>query len=229
MEKSRQKGTKEMKNRKKILIIILAILIILILFLSVFGIIWFKYIKKTPEPEPEPNPEPEENVLIVGMNNTIGNETPEPEPEPKPKLPTTPAEWTISIENSNSEIGTLYIPKTKLNTPVYCKQSPEKMEKMPCFLYTSGGINKPGVTCFTGHNRRNGKLFSNNKKLQIGDAFYFKDNEGVELEYTIIDKYTTVSTDTGFFNIETDKPIIALSCCTDASNDDRIIITGRAD
>ena len=29
--------------------------------------------------------------------------------------------------------------------------------------------------------------------------------------------------------METDKPIIALSCCTDASNNDRIIILGRAD
>ena len=141
-----------MKSKKKIFIIIFLILIIL----SVLAIVLFKVMKPKPEPEPEPEPEPKENILVVGIDNTI-NETPEPEPEPEPQGPSTPAEWTTSIEAMGIEIGNLYIPRTKLDTPVYCKQSPEKMEKMPCFLYTSGGLNKPGVTCITGHNRRNRK------------------------------------------------------------------------
>ena len=144
-----------MKNKKKILIVSFLILIILI---SIVGTIIFKTLKRKPEPEPKPeqNVETEENVLVIGLDNTI-KEEPEPEPEPEPEGPSTPAEWTTSIEAMGTEIGNLYIPRTKLNTPVYCKQSPEKMEKMPCFLYTSGGLNKPGVTCITGHNRRNRK------------------------------------------------------------------------
>ena len=88
---------------------------------------------------------------------------------------------------------------------------------------------RKGVTLITGHNKRNGKLFSNNKKLEEGDEFTFKDYEGKELKYTIYSKYITKDTDTSFLSIETDKPVMVLSCCTDANNDDRIIVMGRAD
>ena len=129
----------------------------------------------------------------------------------------------------NTTIGTLYIPKTKLNTKVYCNPDPKKMEKMPAFLYTSGGLNQVGITLFVGHNRRNGKMFSNNKKLGVGDIFYFTDYEGNKKKYTIYSKFTTTSDDTSFLNTNVDVPTIALSCCTDASDDNRIIILGRAD
>ena len=134
-----------------------------------------------------------------------------------------------NIYNMNTEIGTLYIPKTKLNTKVYSNPDPQKMEKMPAILYTSGGLNQKGITLIVGHNRRNGKMFSKNKKLSEGDVFYFTDYEGVEKEYTIYSKFITTSDDTSFLNTNVDGPTIALSCCTDASDDNRIIILGRAE
>ena len=103
------------------------------------------------------------------------------------------------------------------------------MEKMPAFLYTSGGLNQVGITLFVGHNRRNGKMFSNNKKLSEGDIFYFTDYEGNKKKYTIYSKFITTSDDTSFLNTNVDVPTIALSCCTDASDENRIIILGRAD
>ena len=129
----------------------------------------------------------------------------------------------------NTEIGTLYIPKTKLTTKVYSNPDPKKMDKMPALLYTSGGLNQTGITLIVGHNRRNGKIFSKNKKLEEGDVFYFTDYEGNEKEYTIYSKFTTTSEDTSFLNTNVDVPTIALSCCTDASDDNRIIILGRAE
>ncbi len=164
----------------------------------------------------------EENVIVVPVEKTE-----EPEPEPAPEPVKDAADWTNEISSLNMEIGTLTIPKTNLTTPIFCKQT--KMEEMPCFIYTTGGLNRKGVTLITGHNKRNGKLFSNNKKLAEGDEFYFKDYEGTELKYTITSKYITKDTDTSYLSMETDKPVMVLSCCTDANNDDRIIVIGTAD
>ena len=138
-------------------------------------------------------------------------------------------ELTQEIYSLNSNIGTLYIPKTKLNTSVYCNSSVSQMEKMPCFLYTNGGINKKGITLIVGHNRRNWKIFSNNKKIEQGDEFYFTDLEGKKLKYIVYSKFITKENDTAFLNGDFNVPTIALSCCTDASDDNRIIILGKAE
>jgi len=172
-----------------------------------------------------------ENVLVVEIENKVAtNETgqqPEPQPEPEPEKDA--ATLTQEIYNMNTTIGTLHIPKTKLTTEIYSNPDVDKMEKMPCFLYTSGGLSKKGVTLFIGHNKRNGKLFSNNKKLEEGDEFYFTDYEGKEIKYTIYSKFITTDDDVSFLSEEVDVPTIALSCCTDANNENRIIILGRAD
>ncbi len=36
-------------------------------------------------------------------------------------------------------------------------------------------LNKPGNTVIAGHNYRNSRFFSNNKKLNIGDKIYVTD------------------------------------------------------
>ncbi len=149
--------------------------------------------------------------------------------EKKENVVLDPATLTQQIYAMNSEIGTLYIPRTGLNTSIYSNSAVSKMEKMPCFLYTTGGLNKPGASLIVGHNRRNGKLFSNNKKIQEGDEFYFKDYEGKELKYIVYKKFTTTEDDMSFLNPDETKPVIALSCCTDANDEYRIIVLGRAE
>ena len=167
---------------------------------------------------------------MVGIDKKhTTNQPNEEEQKPAPEPIKDASTLTQEIYNMNSSIGTLYIPKTKITTEVYCNPDVGKMEKMPCFLYTNGGINKKGTTLIVGHNRRNGKLFSNNKKLVEGDEFYFTDYEGNQMKYTITSKFITVESDTSFLNSDVDKPTIALSCCTDANDENRIIIIGRAD
>ena len=136
---------------------------------------------------------------------------------------------TQEIYSLNSTIGTLYIPKTKLTTSVYSSAVVSQMEKMPCFLYTTGGLNNNGITLIVGHNRRNGKMFSNNKNLVQGDEFYFTNLAGRKLKYIIYSKFITKEDDTSFLNNDVQVPTIALSCCTDASDDNRIIILGKAE
>ena len=230
---------------KKIKYTIITLITILIIAIGAIAIIKYNESKETTAPINETENTSEENVMVIGMNTeknnnqTEQNQTnqtdtkkePEPEPEPEQEESETrdASALTQEIYNMNTTIGTLYIPKTKLNTKVYCNPDPQKMEKMPAFLYTSGGLNQVGITLFVGHNRRNGKMFSNNKKLSEGDIFYFTDYEGNQKKYTIYSKFITTSDDTSFLNTNVDVPTIALSCCTDASDENRIIILGRAD
>ena len=182
--------------------------------------------------------EEKDEILVVGIekkskvseeNKTEEKQEAEQTPEPEPKEEVLDAStWTQNIYNLNMEIGTLYIPKTGLTTAIYSNSNVKMMEKMPCFLYSTGGLNRKGITLFVGHNRRNGKIFSENKKLNIGDIFYFKDYQGTELEYTIYDKFITNEGDISFLNNQVDSPVIVLSCCTDASDENRIIILARA-
>lgn len=208
--------------------------LIILLTLTIIAIVVFLIIKLNKEDitvseniENTVIEQKKENALVIDIGKKTEEEPVKEEPKQEPKKDA--ATITQEIYSLNSEIGTLYIPKTNLTTPIYCMQTSEKMEKMPCFIYATGELNEYGVVLITGHNKRNGKLFSNNKKLAEGDEFYFKDYNGKELKYTIYKKYITNSGDTSYLNIQSDKPIMALSCCTDANNDDRIIILGRAD
>ena len=230
-----------MKN--KLIYIVLFLLSIIIIFSIVIAI---KYSAKKVAKDPNPTgqtsikeeSEKKEETLIIGIekNNTEKqnnkNEEKQEEKQQEEKQenqPQDPATLTQSIYNMNSEIGTLYIPRTGLTTSVYSNSSVSKMEKMPCFLYTTGGLNKPGATLIVGHNKRNGRLFSNNKKIQEGDEFYFKDYEGNELKYVVYSKFITTDGDMSFLDSNETKPVIALSCCTDANDENRIIVLGRAE
>ncbi len=230
-----------MKNK---LIYIVLFLLSIIIILSIVIVIKFNTKKVVKEPntnEQTSIKEETEETLIVGIetNNTEKqndkNEEKQEEKQEEQKeekhenQPQDPATLTQNIYNMNSEIGTLYIPRTGLTTSVYSNSSVSKMEKMPCFLYTTGGLNKPGATLIVGHNRRNGKLFSNNKKIQEGDEFYFKDYEGKELKYVVYSKFITTDGDMSFLDSNETKPVIALSCCTDANDENRIIVLGRAE
>lgn len=230
-----------MKNK---LIFIVLFLLSIIIILSIVIVIKFNNKKVVKEPntnEQTSIKEETEETLIVGIetNNTEKqndkNEEKQEEKQEEQKeekhenQPQDPATLTQNIYNMNSEIGTLYIPRTGLTTSVYSNSSVSKMEKMPCFLYTTGGLNKPGATLIVGHNRRNGKLFSNNKKIQEGDEFYFKDYEGNELKYVVYSKFITTDGDMSFLDSNETKPVIALSCCTDANDENRIIVLGRAE
>ena len=159
---------------KKIKYIIISLIAILIITIAIIIVIKYNESKETVTPIEEPENTSEENVMVIGINTentTSQEEQKQPENNNKPEEPTKEpnqepeqtrdaSALTQEIYNMNTTIGTLYIPKTKLNTKVYCNPDPKKMEKMPAFLYTSGGLNQVGITLFVGHNRRNGKILA---------------------------------------------------------------------
>ena len=138
---------------------------------------------------------------------------------------------TQDLQELDIDIGKIYIPKTGLSTEVYCKQNANKMEEVPCMLYTNKGPNLAGVTILVGHNRTNDTLFSNNNMLEENDEFYFKDYiNGAEKTYKVYSKFVTNSTDVSFYNTPSDSPVIAMQCClTPTDTENVLIIMARAE
>ena len=129
-------------------------------------------------------------------------------------------------------IGTIEIPKTNVNYPILTGNSIGKMlEVAVVAIYPlNAEVNTPGNIVISGHNYRNSLFFSNNKKLANGDIIYITDLNGDRVKYTIYSIFQTSVSDTGFYNRDTDgAKEITLSTCTDASNDQRLIVLARAE
>lgn len=128
--------------------------------------------------------------------------------------------------NPNS-LGTISIPKTGINLPILKSVTVSGMETAVCYLYSTGSLNKSGTTIIVGHNYRNGKLFSNNKNLQIGDSIYITTSDGNKVQYTVYEKITTDDEDLSYLDKNTTgEAQIALSTCAD--NDiDRLVILAK--
>ena len=108
--------------------------------------------------------------------------------------------------------------------------SPGALETAVGVLYpTNPNLNQPGITVIIGHNYRNGKFFSNNKKLEIGDKIRITDLTGKTLIYSIYEISVLPETNTEYITRERGNNIeIALSTCTD-DGQDRLVILARAE
>jgi len=125
--------------------------------------------------------------------------------------------------------GTIEIPATNLKCPILAasEYSPKALETSVVELY-GPGLNQVGNTTISGHNYRNGRFFSNNKKLNVGDKIYITDLTGKRLTYTIYDKFETTENDADYMSRDTQGAIeISLSTCTDDSKA-RLIILAKA-
>ena len=129
-------------------------------------------------------------------------------------------------------IGTIEIPKTGVSYPILQDPpTPKKLETAIVALYPQDAVlNTVGNVVLVGHNYRNGQFFSNNKKLTNGDRIYITDLYGNKVTYIVYNVFQTNVNDTESYNRDTDgKMEITLSTCTDASNDQRIIVLAAAE
>ncbi len=123
------------------------------------------------------------------------------------------------------------IPKISIsNMEILDKETPAALESSVAIRYmNSDGLNQPGNVVIAGHNYRNGKFFSNVKKLSVGDTIKIKDTSLTELTYTIYSVFETTTEDTSFYDRNTNGAIeITLTTCTDDSNA-RTIVQARVE
>lgn len=169
--------------------------------------------------------EPEENILINVIENQNNTENSSENTTSKPSKP------KRYFYKNYVVAGYIKIEKTKIEYPILLDISPAALETSVGIMYPSNNpqLNKPGITVIIGHNYRNGKFFSNNKNLNIGDKIQITDLDGKTLSYTIYEKSIIPETDTEYITRDRGNNIeIALSTCTDDGKD-RIVLLARAD
>lgn len=126
--------------------------------------------------------------------------------------------------------GYIKISKTNVNYPILTDVSPSALDKAVGIMYqNNSGLNEPGNVVIIGHNYRNGKFFSNNKKLVVGDKIQIIDLTGRTVSYTIYEIFQTSDTDTAYITRDRgNNTEISLSTCTDDGKA-RLIILARAE
>lgn len=121
-------------------------------------------------------------------------------------------------------MGSISIPKTKINYPILEKVTKKSLETSVAILY-GVGLNQPGNTTIVGHNYRNGLFFSDNKKLSNGDIINITDQAGETVTYSIYNMYETSPSDADYMMRDTEGAReISLSTCTDDSSARLIIL-----
>lgn len=155
--------------------------------------------------------EVEENVLIDSntINSTNSNNT-----------------TSMKLYKGFPMVGTIEIPAINLEYPVLESASKSAID-VSVAIYDGPGLNEVGNTTIVGHNYRDGRFFSNNKKLVEGDKVYITDLRGNKVEYVIYRAYTTTPEDSTYLDRDTEgKREISLITCTDDTQS-RLIIWAR--
>ncbi|MBP3596929.1 MAG: sortase [Clostridia bacterium] len=121
----------------------------------------------------------------------------------------------------------IQIPRTRVNLTIYSEMSVRNMERGVAILSTDNGLNQPGNTVISGHNYVNGRLFSNNHKIQVGDLIHITDSSGQKITYSVYNKYLTNPNDANYMVRDTGGlREISLTTCTNDSSQ-RIIILAK--
>ena len=126
-------------------------------------------------------------------------------------------------------VGTIQIPDIDLKYPILQENSTEALETSVVLMYTAQGLNNVGNSVITGHNYRNGSMFSNLNKLKNGDYIYITDNTGRNIKYKIYNIYEETENNNTYITRNTEgKKEITLSTYND-KNKAKIIIFARAE
>lgn len=123
------------------------------------------------------------DVLIVSLDATVANEI-----ESVP-IVETEDEYvdTTNNEEYKSE-AILKISSLGLEYPVL-SQTSEELLKISLNKYWGPGPNEIGNYCKVGHNYKNGKMFGNLSKMEIGDTATLQAIGGKDVIYEVYDKY----------------------------------------
>lgn len=123
------------------------------------------------------------DVLIVSLDATVANEI-----ESVP-IVETEDEYvdTTNNEEYKSE-AILKISSLGLEYPVL-SQTSEELLKISLNKYWGPGPNEIGNYCIVGHNYKNGKMFGNLSKMEIGDTATLQAVGGKSVIYEVYDKY----------------------------------------
>lgn len=127
-------------------------------------------------------------------------------------------------------IGQISIPSIKCKYPILSSETEnyDTLLKIAPVKFHGANPNEIGNLCIVGHNYRNSQFFSKVPELEVGDIIRITDTFGETIEYEVYDNYIVKNTDTSCTSQLTNgKKEVTLITCTDASDDNRVIVKAR--
>lgn len=168
---------------------------------------------------------PTPTTLIQISSNGINSTNPPANVEVKNTISAPEKEKLTDNYMGFDAIGRIEIPKTGVDYPILKYQSVSGMEVAPCLVYQKGEFNKSGFFYIAGHNYRNGKLFSNNSKLAVGDKITITSLDHNKRTYQVRETFVTTPSDVSYLKQDEDGMTkLILQSCTDNENERLIII-----
>ncbi len=123
------------------------------------------------------------DVLIVSLDATVANEI-----ESVPIVETDDEYVDTKNNEEYKSEAILKISSLGLEYPVL-SQTSEELLKISLNKYWGPGPNEIGNYCIVGHNYKNGKMFGNLSKMEIGDTATLQAVGGKSVMYEVYDKY----------------------------------------
>ena len=154
----------------------------------------------------------EENTIIVSKQNTN-------------KQKEYPKEEIIQEYKGYDVCAKLEIPSIKLETYVLKNYSVQALN-ISVTKFWGANPNQIGNFCIAGHNFKNSNMFSNLKKLEIGEKIYVTDNDIGEVEYTIYNIEKVIPENVECLDQDTKNREVTLITCTSDSSL-RIIVQAK--
>lgn len=127
-------------------------------------------------------------------------------------------------------IGQINIPKINCKYPILSSETEnfDTLLKIAPVKFHGANPNEVGNFCIVGHNYRNSKFFSKVPNLVNGDIIEITDSFGKTIQYEVYDKYIVNYTNTACTSQITEgRKEITLITCTDASDENRVIVKAR--
>ena len=127
-------------------------------------------------------------------------------------------------------IGQIDIPTIDCHYPILASDTEnfDTLLKIAPVKFHGANPNEVGNFCIVGHNYRNSQFFSKVPRLENGDIIQITDTFGEVVQYEVYDKIIVKNTDILCTSQQTEgRREITLITCTNASNDDRVIVKAR--
>ena len=130
----------------------------------------------------------------------------------------------IKLEyNGYNVVGIINIPKLGIEFPILDITNDDSM-KVSVTKFWGNNVNDIGNFTIVGHNNLDGTMFSNTKKLKIGDEIVLTYLSGKTLKYRIFDKYIIDPNDVSCTeSVNKDQREVTLITCTNGRRN-RLVI-----
>ena len=130
----------------------------------------------------------------------------------------------IKLEyNGYNVVGIINIPKLGIEFPILDITNDDSM-KVSVTKFWGNNVNDIGNFTIVGHNNLDGTMFSNTKKLKIGDEIVLTYLSGKTLKYRIFDKYIIEPNDVSCTeSVNKDQREVTLITCTNGRRN-RLVI-----